>query len=59
MKDHDFDIQIFDHSTRKEGGTVPLLLILVTERKGFAFTRLRGNRPSGSDLCRDRELQHT
>lgn len=59
MKDHDFDIQIFNHSTRKERGTVPLLLILVTHSNGFAFTRLRGNRSSGSVLCRDRELQHT
>lgn len=26
MKDHDFDIQIFDHSTTKERGTVPFLV---------------------------------
>ena len=36
-----------------------LLLVLVTQRYGFAFTRRGENRLTGSDLRRDRELHHT
>lgn len=60
MKDHDFDIQVFDQSARKEGEGAPLpvacscnkdvhLLSQGSERIG----------PSGCGLCRDRELHYT
>lgn len=56
MKDQDDDIQVFDHSARKERGCVPSPVAACCNIKLWTFMKHRENRLFGSDLCRDREI---